>query len=341
MLYISSDSLFNKEPNVYAYIFKSAKPEANLLPLRVNNNGIAFFIEPILNHAKFSQSKCGQYWAVTFFESSKFEQTLGVQFSQDILNSSPACLARALWLDNKDDSTNNARLLELASRFIRNSDTLDADRITPLTRSRDLLTDRDGLAYFSASEDQFKRIVLQLCLVVAYRQVLQSTMINLTESVKQGETTKTLALYEDVLHFNAGDYFRHPVKLESHELFPVWEQLVVHYKLQSFNAELTSQLASVALLLQEQRERIRHSQEQAEIKANMEANQARVLQEKKMEQAFSRRSTWLGIVLGGLSLFSLLSLVELTPQHFKNFANNWLTSQVDTVSTDINNSSNP
>ncbi|ART82523.1 hypothetical protein CBP31_07730 [Oceanisphaera profunda] len=319
---------------MYAYIFKSPRHEASQAPLKINNNRVAFFIEPVLRHATFSQSHCGLHWAITFFKDSKFEQTLGVQFSRELIKTSLPSLARAVWLDNKDNSVNNTPLLEHASRFIRNSDTLEAERITPLTKSRDVLTDRDAVAYFSASEDQFKRIVLQLCLVVAYRQMLQNTMLKLTESVKLRQPVSTLALYEDILHFNAGDYFRYPIKLESHELFPVWEQLALHYKLEAFNEELTVQLASVALLLQEQRENARQEQEKKDAIASAQARQEKIWQTQSMEKSFNRRCAWLGIVLGVLSLFSLLSLVELTPQHFKSFSNNWITSQVNTVSAD-------
>ena len=320
---------------MYAYLFEHPKSEARHNALSIGGNRVAFFIDPVLEHTELTQSACGQHWAVTFFKGSTFELTLGVRLTRETLDTCPPTLARAIWLDNQDNSENNTQLLEQASRFIRKSTTLEAERIIALTRNRALLSDRDALAYFSSSEEQFRRLVLELCLAVAYRQVLQRSMMRLTESVKGKLPDQTLALYEDILHFNASDYFRYPVRLENHELFPAWDWLTEHHRLPVFNTELTSQLGSVALLLQEQREKARDKQEQEEREARRAAEQAQALQEQKMEKAYSRRSTWLGIALAGLSL---LSLVELTPQHFKDAYSNWIVPYTSFITAQANDS---
>jgi hypothetical protein len=317
---------------MYAYIYDQPHPSASETALRIGDNRVAFFIAPILENARFRQSHCGNYWEITFFKNSCFQQILGVQLTDS--EQDKKCEAKAVWADNKHDVAMNAQLLPPVSWFIRKSTTLQADKIVPLTSTRGLIVDRDAVAYFSDKADQFKRIVLELCLAVAYRRVLEESMARLTASVKARDSEKTLALYEDILHFNAGDFFQHPVIIKNHELFPVWDLLAEHHKLQVFNTELTAQLANVSLLLHEQRERARAQQVLEEQEQRRAQARLRDEQEQKREKAFSRRSTWLGIVLAGLSLFSLLSLVELTPQHFESAYRNWVEPYVPTISAD-------
>lgn len=78
------------------------------------------------------------------------------------------------------------------------------------------------------------------------------------------------------------------------------------------------------LLLQKHRDRLRYEQEENKKQALADAEKARREQEVKMERSFNRRAARLGFVLGALSLFSLLSLVELTPEHFSSAYSNWL-----------------
>lgn len=94
--------------------------------------------------------------------------------------------------------------------------------------------------------------------------------------------------------------------------------------MQELNCELTEQLTHVGLLLQKHRERLRYEQEENKKHALAEAEKARREQEVKMERSFNRRAARLAFVLGALSLFSLLSLVELTPEHFSSAYSNWL-----------------
>lgn len=325
---------------MYALIYKDPISKAKDQPLRVKTqdddtqeSDVKFFIPPILDYADFRQSSCKKFWSITFFKGSAFEQTLGVNIHDEEPEVSH-CLAKAAWIySERSISEGSSDLLQRASQFLRKSATLSGETVNHLTRRSSLLTDRNGVVFFTEQptkdarffgEDRFKRIVLELCLALAYRNVMLDFMQQLTRTIKSKQTEQTLTLYESILYFNAGDYFRYPVNLENHELFPAWKHIAEHFKLQELNCELTEQLSHVALLLQKYRERIRHEQEESKKEALAKAEKSRREQEIKTERAFNRRSARLAFALGVLSLLSLLALVELTPEHFQAAYQNWL-----------------
>lgn len=290
---------------MYAFISKK-KPAIELNHnLKIKNKGIEFFISPVKESSSFFSSEDMNQWHLCFFLGSRFEQNLYIQFEANNTGQT-WLLGRAIWLDNKGDSANDAKSRVVASTFLRNSNTLALDRGKALTSERMLIADRDGIAYFSNSEDQFRRIVLCQALAIAYKEVLYDCMAQMTKHVKSDSTDLAITLYEEILRFNAADYFSFPILLERHELAAAWQILSEHYHLRMLNQELTQQLSDVAALLREEREHKRVEQENKEYKKD------------------KQRGFWLTLFGIALTATSLLSLVQLTPKQFADTREAWV-----------------
>ena len=313
-------------------------------PLQINGN-IAFFTAPIKETSEFLTSEDGKIWQLRFFIGSAFQKTLYVEFN-DNGPGNISLLGRACWCDNGKNAENDTRLLPAASLFLRNNaDTLSLAKGEHLSANRTLLVDRDGFAYFSADNDQFKRIVLCQALALAYIEVFKTSMADTTKSVRDNRSDETIALYEKILRFNAAYYFTLPVLVDRHELFAAWKVLCEHYHLKVLSEELTHQLSDVAALLSRQRDKQKAEDEakrQAEENAYMQEQAARDAREEKAradlralekqalakqkareDKADKRRN--LGLSLAGLFLtgMSLLSLFQLTPTQFLDNASQW------------------
>jgi hypothetical protein len=312
-------------------------------PLQINGN-IAFFTAPIKDTSELLMSGDGKIWQLRFFIGSAFAKTLYVEFND---NGPPniSLLGRAYWCDNGNDANNDARLLRAASQFLRNSDTLTLAKGERLSADRTLLVDRDGFAYFSADNDQFKRIVLCQALALAYIEVFQTCMADTTKSVRDNRTDETIALYENILRFNAAYYFTLPVLVDRHELFAAWKVLCEHYHLNVLSGELTQQLSDVAALLSRQREKQKaadeakrqaeenaYKQEQAardaredKARADLMALEKQALAKQKAREDKADKRRNLVLSLAGLFLtgMSLLSLFQLTPTQFFDNASQW------------------
>lgn len=327
-----------------ALIYRHHKKINATRPLQINGYNIAFLALPIIETSQFLSSEDGKIWQLKFFIDSPFEQTLCVDFNDDAVGN-PHLLGRACWQDNEHDATNNVKLISAASKFLRNSDTLTLAKGEDLSANRTLLTDRDGFAYFSGDDDQFKRIVLCQALAIAYVQVITSCMIRTTRSVLKDQTDETISLYENILRFNAAHYFTLPVQVERHELFAGWKGLCEHYHLKVLNQELTQQLSDVAALLSAQREKQKvadeakrlseeNTQKQAlaaqaarteTAQAGLRALETQALMDRKAreEKADKRRTYVLSLAGLFLTAMSLLSLFQLTPTQFSENVTQW------------------
>lgn len=320
---------------MYAYICKQPLADVKTKPLQIDGKNIAFFIEPIKAHATFLSEEKGQRWFLSFFKNSPFPQTLTVHFygNEPANFKNEDLVGRACSLNNGDDVANNSALLKVASSFLRNSETLGAEKLEELTDGRGLVADRDGIAYFSNAPVQFERVVLCQALAIAYTQVLYECLSNLTRHIKSDADEETLKLYEKTLRFNAADYFSFPVDLARHELFAVWQVLTRHYKLQLLSEELTRQLSDVATLLRSKRDAAHSQHEKSE-----EQKRRRLLEEEKgkaderariekrqkqiEDKKDKRRSFWLSLI--GIFL-TASSLTQATPKQIGEALNSWKT----------------
>ena len=285
--------------------------------LTIAGKAVAFFIPHIAGTTSFKASADQKRWQLKFFVGSPFEQELFVSFDPDD-NEKKWVVGRACYLNNSANSEQNHKLLEEASMFLRNSKTLELDQGRELSSGRVLLADRGDFAYLSVDQNQFMRIVLCLALAISYKKVLYQCMGRLKDHVRASNNEGTISLYQDILRFNAADYFSLPVAVERHELFSAWGVLHDHYKLGQLSQELTQQLTGVAVLLQAARERefALHNEQQRKIEEESRRN------EDKKDKGRALVLTLAGVVL---TATSLLSLVQITPKHFQEFGAGWAT----------------
>lgn len=349
---------------MYAYINIVSKAPSKLSPLTIDKNEIGFFIKPVLTSSDLLQTTASSdTWVLTFFKNTPFATTLEVVLSeQQEPDNSPLVTrakAKAVWFNNEFKSENNERFGSQMSQFLRGSNALSLDKLIATTNAHHLINDRDGLAYFSGNAEQFKRIVLCLALALAYSQVMSQCVDSLTAALKKDKNhTALLSLYEQILFFNASDYFSHPVRLDRHELFTVWKLIRDHWHLDELNSELTSQLTSVASFLQshrdreelkareEARQRQREREKEEDLRHRQIADEKRAAEkmaadekieaEKRAEALQSRRDRKINYAIGFASLLltflSVLSLVQLTPEHFDEAYQNWVAPVIDNMS---------
>ena len=315
--------------------------------LQIGGKNIAFFIAPIFEEASFLSSDDDKKWLLRFFINSPFEQELVVCIDDVERGYIDSRVGKACWINNSGRSEDDISYQEEASRFLRDSNTLNIDRSKELTINRTLIVDRDGMAYLSSDPEQFKRIVLCQSLAIAYRQVLSDCMYQMTRYVKSNLAEDALNLYENILRFNAAYYFSFPVLQNRHEISPAWLILYKHYELNALNQELVQQLSDVAALLREKREQARAEQERKHEQDRKKREQERAEQEKKYEKAQQqirdvdaekarvqkakedkkdkRRTLWLSLIGILLTSTSLLSLAQLTPKQLSESRNAWKT----------------
>ncbi|WP_311944521.1 hypothetical protein [Halomonas piscis] len=326
---------------MYAYITAGGNGNSDLAPLRIGKGKVSFFIKPLKNYCHFSQHPQNpDTWYLTFFNQTEFAIDLTVRVMKEPMPKDEALanrvLAKAVWFNNEFQSSNNEKFAEDMSQFLRGSSALTMDKLIPTTHGHHLVTDRNGLAYLSGNADQFKRIVLCLSLAVAYSQILRRCEERLTFALKRREYDSLPELYENILFFNASDYFSHPVSLDRHELFAVWKLIRDHWHIDEINEELTEQLAGVSSLLKEHREQeaAKFRLEAAERKRNAEkaADERRMIAEKKEQRKDRKFNVTIGIASLVVGIFSIISLVEITPTHFKQAYQNWVTPVIENMS---------
>lgn len=256
--------------------------------LKIDDHEIKFFIEPVLSSSAFQQTEDQENWFLRFFINSPFETQLYVRMFECDLKSEfthpvKQELGRACNLNSLDNQSSREQLRSAASRFLRGSDTLKLDQnVKQLAHDRELLTDKNGFAYFSSSPWQFKRLVLCHALVIAYTRVINKQIQDLASFAKSGSESEILALYENVLRFNASDFFSLPVTRISHEIYPAWTALSKHYELASASDEFIAQISDIAKLLRVFEDR---------------ATANRLSATERREKARDRRLEFIGILL--------------------------------------------
>ena len=316
-----------------AYIYETANASSfSETPLKIGGNNIGFIAQPLMDHCRF-QSNAQNDWQLTFFERTKFEISLRVDFKTDDEKFNRPKLAQAKWVDGAIDldkviDPSAKEIISSISKFIRGSFTLQAEQYIETTNNRYIVADRNAIGYVGEDEKQFQRAVLCLALGVAYRAVLRDLIHKVTGATNSEDTAELVKLHRQILTFNAGNYFRYPVDLNSHELRIVWDTIHQNWCLQELNQELTNQLTAVAELLRTEQET--RDAELKEQQAERAANKAE--QDATREASFNRRATLVGVLLGVLSI---LTLVEITPKHFTDFASTWGESINSMVQTDV------
>lgn len=318
---------------------------------RREKDDVLFLISPMTAYRTLHQSREDpNCWELTFFLHSGFSLTLNVTLATTPLPDSDwryqNVLAKAIWLKKEQYQSVTEQQIQDISQFLRRSNAVGRSSMKLTTHDRYLVNDRDGLAYCALDAQQFKRIVLCQALAVAYSQVMGDCMDRLVPALKERQYDALPDLYESVLFFNASDYFSHPVRRARHELFAAWELIRDHWHLDEMNRELTEQLAGVASLLEEHRDRqatkLRHdeimrqkqrdkeaeAQRQEALEQQRQAEQAAEERRRDADRAEQRKNRKFNVIMGVTSviigIFSILSLVELTPDHFTQAYANWI-----------------
>lgn len=291
----------------YADILLGNHASACDQPLRIDDKNVGFLIAPLQQHCCFQQSSSRRAWRLSFFQGSAFERTITV-FFKSTPNSLPD--PKAWWIDSAAQPDHQAHEKDM-SRFFRGTNTKKLDEAVYSNRQTRLLVDRENLVLLSNNRARFERIILCQALALAYKDALNTGMLELTQCIKSNDETQLIKLYEDMLRFNAADYFGHPVDQQrSHELYDIWEPLSRHWRLNERRQELTEQLADVANLIREQRsqrEQVAHRQWQDALQ--------------KKDSAFNKKALFISVLVTTLSL---LTLVQLTPDTFADFIASWI-----------------
>ncbi len=257
-----------------------ANAHRNLTPLKIEDKGVRFFQEALLDNSEFLTD--GTHWYIRFF---KRQQPIDVRINFHASADAPtnAKLGFACMVISEDKTLNDDAVAQV-SQFIRSSNSLahHADRFIRLGDGH-LITDRNALGAIlpSYAYPRWQRTLLLLALALAYGEQMQRFTDRVYEAIKRGDLTTLRTLHEEMLVFNAACYFRFPVRQQNHELNAVWNRLHDHFQLGARNDELSQQIASVGEMA--------HNR--------LEAQRSKRYQ--RLEVAF-----WVvGAVLAGLSLF--------------------------------------
>ncbi|TCJ25759.1 hypothetical protein E0X81_07990 [Halomonas sp. GDM18] len=295
-------------------------------------------------------------WLITFFKKTPLQTSFKITFCDDIQEDHRNILATAGYFSLSNTASLDSQKNKI-SFFLRNSNALTIEDVRPTSSGRYIVNDRKGLAYCSNDASQFERIVLCQALATAYHRILTNCITKLTEKLKAHDYVTVNKLYEIILFFNATDFYTYPVLVNRHELFEAWNQIREHWHIYELNQELTSQLKDVALILHSRAEKEKNNARHLELKNRQEneikiqqrwraedlrikesenierervaiekSNKERLEKEKNerekmnnllIKERESSRNQLLTLVGIGLTFISLLNLVELKPNDFK------------------------
>lgn len=312
----------------FAYIMITHRTPSAPTPLTIDNQGISFFIPPIASYSEFTcHSSDNLQWKLNFFQLSPFSVNIRVLFTAFPLPPQEAihcqALARVGWWEQPigcDAQTTDRRA---ASHFLRGSNTLPDSAFTPLGKQCHMACDLNGLALVGTTYQQFQQIVICQALSAAYHYVIAKKMRLLTNHLKHQRFDALATLHEEVLAFNASDFFVQPIDICHQQLNQVWSHLATHWQLSETNQQLTSQLNDISNLLHTKRER--HTQQLREIRYQQAENeQLRLGADRAAKlEAQARRAFRIDMALSLIGLLSILSVVQITPADIGQFLGAW------------------
>ena len=323
----------------FAYIMEASQPLHGATPLLIDGKSVSFFIEPVLRYSRFRRrpqrqgdtdtaavNSAVEEWELTFFACSAHCLRLRVVFSSTPWSGSRArhegVLAKVGWWCRWSGSRPGDRDVTAMSQFLRESCSLEANAFTSLGNC-DIACDRNGVALVGGPRAQFQRLVLCQALAAAYHRLMSVKMLELTNHLKHRCDEDLAKLQEQVLAFNAGDFFCEPVDISRHQLQVVWRHVFQHWQLEQTNKQLTRQLSDITGLLSAQWER---SAQRAREERRMRERSAAKRQEayRALKQAaLSRRAHRTDITLSLIGLLSLLSLIQILPGDVGEFIAAW------------------
>lgn len=313
---------------LFAYITVAENTLVEKTPLTIAGRGISFFIPSVERYSDFScHTRDTSVWELTFFQRSPFSVRLRVTFSQTPCSENAKqhkhALARVGWWKEPIEATPETAQQQAISQFLRGSNALPSSAYAQLGKQCRIACDRNGIALVSTNEAQFQRLVICQALAAAYHHVMTTKMQALTGHLKYQRYDELITLHEEVLAFNAGDFFVHPVDICRQQLYKAWLHLAEHWQLMPTNAQLTAQLSDISNLLhtkwERDAQRLREARHQQERKAQRELETYRA----NKNEAQARRAFRINIILSIIGLLSVLSLLQITPDIAKEFVTGW------------------
>ncbi|AVI62966.1 hypothetical protein [Halomonas sp. GFAJ-1] len=311
----------------FAYISITQSTPVELVPLKIANQGISFFIPSVESYSQFA---CNTHdvkdWKLSFFQLSA-NVCVRVLFTPFPLphNDAVHCqaLARVGWWERPLGNSTNTTDRYAVSHFLRGSKALPDSTFVSVGEHFQIACDRNGLALVGTTYQQFQRIVICQALAAAYHYIMTSKMLALTQHLKHQRFDALATLHEEVLAFNASDFFARPIDIARQQLNQVWSHLAAHWQLCETNQQLTSQLKDISNLLLTKREQ--KAQHLRELRYQQgEKEQLRTEAERASKQeAQARRAFRIDITLSLIGLLSVLSIVQITPNDISQFLNAW------------------
>jgi hypothetical protein len=312
----------------FAYIMITHRAPLKKAPLKIADQGIGFFIPPIASYSEFACNAGDTVqWELSFFRMSPANVRLRVVFTAFPLHEQDAihcqALARVGWWEQPLSSDAKTTNQLAVSQFLCRSNVLPTDAFTLLGKQCHMASNRNGVALVGTSYEQFQRIVICQALAAAYHHVMTKKMRALSEHLKHQRFDALAKLHEEVLAFNASDFFAQPVGTCRQPLNNAWSHLTTHWQLDTHNQQLTAQLSDISNLLHAKRER--HAQQRREARYQQERIEQQHQQAERAatQEAHARRALRIDVTLGLIGVLSILSLVQVTPSDIGQFLGAW------------------
>lgn len=228
---------------------------------------------------------------------NKLALALGISPSAGLLIDSGRLIWQALPFE--------AGVVANASKYMRGTNSLTSADFEDRSGRR-LSVEPRGLALISDAPNVstiFQRYCMLLALVRAYQFAIDSAVDALAELTAQSAcaaaSQQLSNLRRDSLVFAARFLFARPVRLDTVDLRFVWARLSDVNHLRESHTELSEQLDAVHSLLQHD-------------------------EEKRDEAREKRGQFWLTLIGLMLTMLSLLSLVDVTPEKLRDFWRAWV-----------------
>lgn len=219
-------------------------------PLKIDGRSVRFLQGSLLDgfHGRMKSSdEHGLHWFIQFFSYTEFSVNVEIIFSDKKPNER-SMLFNVIWQKAKSDRL-SVEEVELASQWIRESKTLDADCYNCIS-SYWVAVDGSGLSMISKAHqyNSFERVVLLTCLCISYRCILEKFISKLSH-VNVSDYNELSKLFMDVNIFNLKWYFRFPVLLKNNEVPFLWDYLSGRFKINEHYDEVGDQLRSIHALV--------------------------------------------------------------------------------------------
>lgn len=221
----------------------------------------------LLNTTLIEDNFSSRQFKVTFFQGSRFEQTLSFHTYQTSQLFNDKCvLERTLSKQFSEfDQVNELAkilitektkqlddlLVKNGSWFICNSETLSKEKFLALPEGWRAIEGQGAVFLAKYGIDNAYRQVFLVMLALSYYQALQQMSEELAQVLASPKhhIDELDKLYTEAAIFNARYYFNNPIKFSRYSTFNAWKEIRKVFHLNEKNTELISQLTQVHQIL--------------------------------------------------------------------------------------------